>query len=440
MPADPFPYLLTTIISLEIHELNTGTFISLIVVFSLILLSVLVSGSDTSFFSLNSLALNDISEVDKKKEKQIRGLLSNPKKLFATIFIAKNVINVLIIVISFFISHNVFDFSSSIITKIIFQIIVISFILVLLTQISPKVYAKQNAVSFSIITCSLVKFLYFIFSPISSFLINSSSFIDKRLKQKSLDISIEELSQALDFSRDEDELKDEKKILKSIIDFGNIDVREIMKPRVDVISLEKNASFQEVLSLVVSSPYSRIPVYENSFDNIHGVLYIKDLIPYISTKKINWSSLCHEPLFVPETKKINDLLKEFQEKKIHLAFVVDEYGGTSGIVTLEDVLEEIVGEINDEFDEDGTQYSKLDDNNYIFEAKTSLNDFLKVVEGETDYFDNIKGDTDTIAGIIIEKTGTIPKKSEKVEFFPYTFFIESADDRKINKVKVKIDR
>ena len=440
MPADPFPYLLATIISLEIHDLNTGTFISLMIVFSLILLSALVSGSDTSFFSLNSHALNDISDIDKKKEKQIRGLLSNPKKLFATIFIAKNVINGLIIVISFFISHNVFDFSSSIITEITFQVIVISFILVLLTQITPKVYAKQNAVSFSIITCSLVKFLYFIFSPISSFLINSSSFIDKRLKQKSLDISIEELSQALDFSRDEDKLKEEKKILKSIIDFGNIDVREIMKPRVDVISLEKNASFQEVLSLVVSSPYSRIPVYENSFDNIHGVLYIKDLIPYISTKKINWSSLCHEPLFVPETKKINDLLKEFQEKKIHLAFVVDEYGGTSGIVTLEDVLEEIVGEINDEFDEDGTQYSKLDDNNYIFEAKTSLNDFLKVVEGETDYFDNIKGDTDTIAGIIIEKTGTIPKKSEKVEFFPYTFFIESADDRKINKVKVKIDR
>ena len=440
MPADPFPYLLTTIISLEIHDLNTGTFISLMIVFSLILLSALVSGSDTSFFSLNSHALNDISDVDKKKEKQIRGLLSNPKKLFVTIFIAKNVINVLIIVISFFISHNVFDFSSSIITEITFQVIVISFILVLLTQITPKVYAKQNVVSFSIITCSLVKFLYFIFSPISSFLINSSSFIDKRLKQKSLDISIEELSQALDFSRDEDKLKEEKKILKSIIDFGNIDVREIMSPRVDVISLEKNASFQEVLSLVISSPYSRIPVYENSFDNIHGVLYIKDLIPYITTKKINWSSLCHEPLFVPETKKINDLLKEFQEKKIHLAFVVDEYGGTSGIVTLEDVLEEIVGEINDEFDEDGTQYSKLDDNNYIFEAKTSLNDFLKVVEGETDYFDNIKGDTDTIAGIIIEKTGTIPKKSEKVEFFPYTFFIESADDRKINKVKVKIDR
>tara|TARA_B100001287_G_scaffold170931_1_gene143827 strand:- start:62 stop:1384 length:1323 start_codon:yes stop_codon:yes gene_type:complete len=440
LAADPFPYFLNTTISLEIHDLNTVTMMGLILIFLLTFLSILVSGSDTSFFSLNSHDLNDISDIDKKKEKQIRGLISDPKKLFATIFLAKNFTNALIIVLSFFLLNNIFDFYSSLIIQFFFQVIIITFIVVFLFQITPKFYAKQNAVSFSIRTCSLVKFLYFIFSPISSFLINSSSFIDKRLKQKSLDISIEELSQALDFSRDEDKLKEEKKILKSIIDFGNIDVREIMKPRVDVISLEKNASFQEVLSLVVSSPYSRIPVYQNSFDNIHGVLYIKDLIPYISSKKIDWSSLCHEPLFVPETRKINDLLKEFQEKKIHLAFVVDEYGGTSGIVTLEDVLEEIVGEINDEFDDDGTQHSKLDDNNYIFEAKTSLNDFLKVVEGETDYFDNIKGDTDTIAGIIIEKTGTIPKKLEKVEFPPYTFFIESADDRKINKVKVQIDR
>ena len=440
MAADPFPYFLNTTISLEIHDLNTVTLVGLILIFLLTLLSVLVSGSDISFFSLNSHDLNDISDIDKKKEKQIRGLLSDPKKLFATIYLAKNFTNTLIIILSFFILNNIFDFSSSIIIQFIFQVIIITFILVLLSQITPKFYAKQNAVSFSIYTYSLVKFLYLIFSPISSFVINSSSFIDERLKQKSLDISLEELSQALDFSRGEDKLKEEKKILKSIIDFGNIDVREIMKPRVDVISLEKNTPFQDVLSLVESSPYSRIPVYQNSFDNIHGVLYIKDLIPYISTKKIDWSSLCHEPLFVRETKKINDLLKEFQEKKIHLAFVVDEYGGTSGIVTLEDVLEEIVGEINDEFDDDGTQYYKLDDNNYVFEAKTSLNDFLKVVEGETDYFDNIKGDTDTIAGIIIEKTGTIPKKSDKIEFPPYTFFIESADDRKINKVKVQIER
>ena len=440
MAADPFPYFLNTTISLEIHDLNTVTLVGLILIFLLTLLSVLVSGSDISFFSLNSHDLNDISDIDKKKEKQIRELLSDPKKLFATIFLAKNFTNTLIIILSFFLLNNIFDFSSSIIIQFIFQVIIITFILVFLYQITPKFYAKQNAVSYSIYTYSLVKFLYSIFSPISSFVINSSSFIDERLKQKSLDISLEELSQALDFSRDEDKLKEEKKILKSIIDFGNIDVREIMKPRVDVISLEKNTPFQDVLSLVVSSPYSRIPVYQNSFDNIHGVLYIKDLIPYISTKKIDWSSLCHDPLFVPETKKINDLLKEFQEKKIHLAFVVDEYGGTSGIVTLEDVLEEIVGEINDEFDDDGTQYNKLDDNNYIFEAKTSLNDFLKVVEGETDYFDNIKGDTDTIAGIIIEKTGTIPKKLDKVEFPPYTFFIESADDRKINKVKVQIER
>ena len=244
---------------------------------------------------------------------------------------------------------------------------------------------------------SLIKFFETIFSPFSSILIKTSSFIDKRLKQKSLDISMEEISQAIELASDGDQLEEEKKILKSIVEFGNIDVREIMKPRIDVVSLEKNVSFDQVLNLIVSSSYSRIPVYEGSFDNIHGVLYIKDLIPHISSKNVDWNSMCHEAFFVPETKKINDLLKEFQEKKIHLAIVVDEYGGTSGIVTLEDVLEEIVGEINDEFDDDGNQYSKLDRDNFVFEAKISINDFLKVVEGETDYFDEIKGDADTIA-------------------------------------------
>ena len=229
----------------------------------------------------------------------------------------------------------------------------------MLGEITPKVYAKQNAVLFSKRISSLIKFFETVFSPFSSILIKSSSFIDKRLKQKSIDISMEEISQAIELASDGDQLEEEKKILKSIVEFGNIDVREIMKPRIDVVSLEKNVSFNEVLNLIVSSSYSRIPVYESSFDNIYGILYIKDLIPHISSKNFNWNSMCHEALFVPETKKINDLLKEFQEKKIHLAIVVDEYGGTSGIVTLEDVLEEIVGEINDEFDDDGNQYLNL---------------------------------------------------------------------------------
>tara|TARA_B000000532_G_scaffold234488_1_gene219008 strand:- start:9050 stop:10372 length:1323 start_codon:yes stop_codon:yes gene_type:complete len=438
--ADPFPILLNTIISVEIKDLTIGLVIGIIIVFILIFLSALVSGSEVSFFSLSSKNLEDLSEIDEKKEDQIRSLLSNPNKLLATILITNNFINVAIIILSSYLTANIFDFSSSKTFQFIVQVIVITFVLVLLGEITPKVYAKQNAVLFSKRMSSIIKFFETIFSPFSSILIKTSSFIDKRLKQKSIDISMEEISQAIELASDGDQLEEEKKILKSIVEFGNIDVREIMKPRIDVVSLEKNVSFDQVLNLIVSSSYSRIPVYEGSFDNIHGVLYIKDLIPHISSKNVDWNSMCHEALFVPETKKINDLLKEFQEKKIHLAIVVDEYGGTSGIVTLEDVLEEIVGEINDEFDDDGNQYSKLDRDNFVFEAKISINDFLKVVEGETDYFDEIKGDADTLAGLIIERTGIIPKISDKVDFPPYTFFIESADERKINRVKVHIHR
>ena len=439
MAPDPLPIFLNSV-TVEINDLTIGLVIGIIFVFFLIFLSALVSGSEVSFFSLSSKNLEDLSAIDKKKEDQIRNLLSNPNKLLATILITNNFINVAIIILSSYLTENIFDFSSSKFFQFIVQVIVITFILVLLGEITPKVYAKQNAVLFSKRTSSLIKFFETIFSPISSILIRTSSFIDKRLKQKSLDISMEEISQAIELASDGDQLEEEKKILKSIVEFGNIDVREIMKPRIDVVSLKKNVSFDEVLNLIISSSYSRIPVYEDSFDNIHGILYIKDLIPHISSKNIDWNSMCHEPLFVPETKKINDLLKEFQEKKVHLAIVVDEYGGTSGIVTLEDVLEEIVGEINDEFDDDGTLYSKLDSDNFVFEAKISLNDFLKIVEGETDYFDDIKGDADTIAGLIIERIGIIPKISEQINLPPYTFFIESADDRKINRVKVRIQR
>ena len=439
MAADPLPVILNTV-SVEINDLTIDLIIGTIIVFILIFLSALVSGSEVSFFSLSSKNLEDLSEIDEKKEEQIRSLLSKPNKLLATILITNNFINVAIIILSSYLTSNIFDFSSSKTFQFIVQVIVITFVLVLLGEITPKVYAKQNAVLFSKRMSSLIKFFETIFSPFSSILIKTSSFLDKRLKQKSLDISMEEISQAIELASDGNQLEEEKKILKSIVEFGNIDVREIMKPRIDVVSLEKNVTFDQVLNLIVSSSYSRIPVYEDSFDNIHGVLYIKDLIPHISSKNVDWNSICHEALFVPETKKINDLLKEFQEKKIHLAIVVDEYGGTSGIVTLEDVLEEIVGEINDEFDDDGNQYSKLDSDNFVFEAKISINDFLKVVEGETDYFDEIKGDADTIAGLIIERTGIIPKISEKVDFPPYTFFIESADERKINRVKVHIHR
>ena len=417
-----------------------GLVLSILVVLVLIFLSALISGSEVSFFSLSSQNLENLSEIDERKEKQIRKLLKNPNKLLATILIANNFINVAIIILSSFIISDIFNFKTGSSVQFVIQVIVITFILVLLGEITPKVYAKQNAVSFSKKMTSVIIFFEWIFSPLSSILTSTTSFIDKRLKQKSAHISMEEISQAIELASDGVDHEDEKRILRSIVEFANIDVREIMQPRTDVIALDKNTSYSEVLELIISSSYSRIPVFEGSFDNIKCVLYIKDLIPHLSSDQMDWFSLCHEAMFVPETKKINDLLNEFREKKIHLAIVVDEYGGTSGIVTLEDVLEEIVGEINDEFDDDGHQYSRLDDNTFVFEAKTTLNDFLKIVEWEADYFDNVKGDTETLAGLILEQNGVIPKISEKIEITPFTFIVESADDRRIKRVKVNIDR
>lgn len=418
--------------------MTIGLILGILLVIFLVFLSALISGSEVSFFSLNSHNLEQLSRKDSKKEKKIRRLLKSPNKLLATILIANNFINVAIILISYYLTSNIFNFSSSPILQFIVQVVIITFILVLLGEITPKVYAKQHAVKFSKRMVSLIRFFEILFTPLSFILLSATSFIDKRLNQKASNVSIDEISQAIDLANDGHQHNNEKRILKSIVEFRNMDVKEIMKPRTDVISLDKKSSYQEVLQLILSSSYSRIPVYQDTFDNVKGVLYIKDLIPYLPEKELDWFELCHMPLFVPETKKINDLLKEFQEKKIHLAIVVDEYGGTSGIVTLEDVLEEIVGEINDEFDDDGQQYSKLDKNTYLFEAKTSLNDFLKIVDGKTDYFDDIKGDTETIAGIILEKTGVIPKISEKIEFNPYLFVIESVDDRRIKRVKVRI--
>ena len=437
MNEDPLLILFNTV-SFEVNEVTIGLVLSTLFVFFLIFLSALVSGSEVSFFSLSSKNLDELSEIDEIKEKKIRNLLKNPNKLLATILITNNFINVAIIILSSFITSSIFVFENGSVLEFLIQVIVITFILVLLGEITPKVYAKQNAVIFSQRTTSIIIFFEFIFSPLSSVLTSTTSFIDKRLKQKSTNISMDEISQAIDLASHG--VEHEKKILKSIVEFANIDVKEIMKPRTDVVALDKNMSYTQVLQIIISSSYSRIPVFEESFDNIIGILYIKDLIPHLSSEDVNWLSLCHEAMFVPETKKVNDLLNEFREKKIHLAIVVDEYGGTSGIVTLEDVLEEIVGEINDEFDDDGHQYSKLNDNTFVFEAKTTLNDFLKIVEWEADYFDNIKGDTETLAGLILEQNGVIPKISEKIEIDPFIFTIESADDRRIKRVKININR
>ena len=333
----------------------------------LLFCSALISGSEVAFFTLNP---NKWQEKDmSKRQVVIKKLMHRPNHLLATILITNNFVNVAIIILSTYITASLFNFNSFPILEFIIQIVVVTFLLLLLGEVIPKVFANQNALAFAAFMSTPVKILSKVFAPVSSILVATTSLIEKRFQSKGYQISVDELSTALDLAGENDTNEEEKRILRSIVEFGNIDVKEIMKSRVDVLAIEEQTSFEEVKKLIISSGYSRIPIYKENFDTILGVLYIKDILKHIKKEKFDWTSLVRSPFFVPESKMIDDLLKEFQEKKIHLAIVVDEYGGTSGIVTLEDIIEEIVGEINDEFDDDGIIFSKLDNRNYIFEGK-----------------------------------------------------------------------
>ena len=415
-----------------LNPLNWELTLAIAAMFILLLCSALISGSEVAFFSLNPNKLQDKNMT--KGQEIIKKLLNRPNHLLATILITNNFVNVAVIILSTYITAGFFNFSGLPILEFIIQVVIVTFLLLLLGEVIPKVFANQNALAFASFMSTPINILSKLFTPVSSILVATTSVIEKRFQNKGYQISVDELSSALDLAGENDTNEDEKRILRSIVEFGNIDVKEIMKSRLDVIAIEAQTSFEEVKKIVVRSGYSRIPVYKENFDTILGVLYIKDTLPYIKKEK-----LVRTPFFVPESKMIDDLLKEFQEKKIHLAIVVDEYGGTSGIVTLEDIIEEIVGEINDEFDDDGITFSKLDNSNYIFEGKTSLNDVLKTIDGEIDYFDEVKGDSDTLAGLILELKGNIPEKGEVLTYKPYTFTIESVDQRRVKRVKVSID-
>lgn len=399
--------------------------------------SALISGAEVAFFSLSP---QQWSEKDSSKAKlQIKSMMRQPNRLLATILIANNFVNVGIIILSTYITAGLFNFTSYPFLEFIVQVVVVTFLLLLLGEVIPKVFANQNALQFASFMTKPIRFLTIIFSPLSRLLVSATSFIERRYRAKGYQISVDELSSALDLAGENDTNEEEKRILRSIVEFGNTDVKEIMKSRVDVVAIDEEASMQQVKETVLETSYSRIPIYKENFDTIVGVMYIKDLLPYLGEKDFSWQSLIRTPFFVPESKMIDDLLQEFQEKKIHLAVVVDEYGGTSGIVTLEDIIEEIVGEINDEFDDDGIVYSKLDERTYIFEGKTSLNDVLKTIDGEIDYFDEVKGDADTLAGLILELKGNIPEKGERLSFEPYQFVVEAVDQRRVKRIKIVID-
>ncbi len=424
--------MLSIFSGIELHLFSLDVILSFLVILVLLFFSAFISGAEVAYFSLSPADLEDM------ENEKVQNLLKKPNELLATILIANNFINVGIVVISAYFTSIAITFPVDSNLEFFFQVIIITSLLVLFGEITPKIYANNNAVNFSLRMSKPLLFLKKLFYPLSYLLVTITSFIDKKLAAKQTEVSVEEITKALDIT--EHESKEERQILKSIVEFGNTDVKEIMKSRVAVLAIDKTTNFTEVIKIIVSSGYSRIPVFEEQFDNVLGILYIKDLIPYLKkTDDFDWVKLCRTAYFVPETKMINDLLKEFQVNKNHIAIVVDEYGGTSGLVTLEDVLEEIVGEINDEFDVDNNVYSKLDENNYIFEGKILLNDFLKIVKGEVDSFDEVKGESDSLAGLVLEIEGRIPKIGTVCKIPPYTIVVESADLRRIKRLKITID-
>ena len=419
------------------NGIDLNLFLASISMLFLLFCSAMISGSEVAFFSLDASKWED--EKDSTSEAQIKKMLHKPNHLLATILISNNFINVAIIILSTYMTDSLLDYNKYPILGFIIQVVVVTFALLLLGEVIPKVYANQKTLTFAKRMSGPLTILSALFKPLSQLLVSSTSIIEKRFNAKGYQISVDDLSSALDLAGENDTKEEEKRILRSIVEFGNIQVKEIMKSRVDVTALNQSTTFEEVKKVVISSGYSRIPVYKENFDTVIGVLYIKDLLPFLNHEDFNWSNLIRTPFFVPEGKMIDDLMREFQEKKIHLAIVVDEYGGTSGVVTLEDIIEEIVGDINDEFDDDGIQFSKLDNSNYIFEGKTSLNDVLKTIDGEIDFFDDIKGESDTLAGLILEMKGNIPENGEELNYEHYLFTVESVDKTRVKRVKITIN-
>ncbi|MBE0675939.1 MAG: gliding motility-associated protein GldE [Bacteroidales bacterium] len=409
----------------------------IIFILFLLLLSALMSGSEVAYFSLTPSEIEKLKSSRSKKAAAALKLHDAPEKLLSTILVANNFINVSIIILSAFISSSLFDFSGNPVLGFIIEVVAITFLLLLFGEILPKVYATHNHLGFALFMAYYLRTAYYIFKPVASALILSTSFIKKRAVNRQKGLSMSDLSDALNLSSVD--TGEDEKILKGIVKFGNISVSEIMTPRVDVMSLNIKSGFSEILPMIFESGFSRIPVYSDSFDNVKGILYVKDILPHTDKSDgFRWQSIIRPPYFVPETKRINDLLKEFQVKKIHMAIVIDEYGGTRGIITLEDILEEIVGEITDETDEDEVKYRKDNDNSYLFLGKILLNDFYKILEIEGDPFELVRGDSETLAGLILELTGEIPPKDHSVSYGRFMFTIASADRRRIKEIKVTL--
>lgn len=438
MDPDPLSLLLNVI------AFDSAVVIKLIVLVLLLVCSALISGAEVAFFGLSPTDLNQIEETKTQTGQRVVRLLNRPKKLLATILIANNTINIGVVLLfsaigDVLFSHMDYKIFGIISVKFFLEVVVATFLILMFGEILPKIYANRNKISFSNLMAYPLTILDFLFTPLSMPMRSGTLFLyDKLGKQKS-NLSVDHLSQALELASDGDTTKEEQKILEGIVSFGNTDTKQVMRPRIDIFSLDSEMKFPEVLEGIKKQGFSRVPVFTDNIDNVLGVLYVKDILPYLDRKSFNWASLIREPYFVPENKKLDDLLLEFQEKKNHLAIVVDEYGGTSGIVTLEDIIEEIVGDISDEFDDEDLIYSKLDDLNYVFEGKTTLKDFYRAVRiKDEDDFEDQKGESETIAGFVLEIAGSFPKRGEKILFKNYQFVVESLDKKRLKQIKITL--
>jgi len=415
--------------------MTTGAIIGIVVVAVLLFGSALISGSEVAFFSLSPQHINTLKEHPSRKEQLVLNLLEKPDRLLANILITNNFINVGIVIIASFVTGTLFNFSGSPALGFLIQVIVITFLLLIFGEIVPKVYANRFAPQFARLMAIPLIALDRLFQPLIYILIRSTGLVNRRLARKKQKISMDDLSEALDLTTGV--VQNEKDMLEGIVRFSNLEVSEIMKPRTDVTTVDIETDLRTLTKIIIESGYSRIPVFEETSDHLKGILYVKDLLPHINQKdEFNWQKLIREPFFVPETKKINDLLKEFQEKKIHLAIVVDEYGGTEGIVTMEDILEEVVGEITDESDEEEELYRRIDDRTTIFDGKTLLNDFYKVTELDDELFDDVKGDAETVAGLILELKGGFPRVNDIIHCKSVEFTVLGMNKRRIKEVKV----
>jgi len=419
--------------------IDASVVFSFALLFLLLFCSALISGAEVALFSLNRGDVEEGLEQKSKRIEIVSQLLERPKKLLATILVANNFINIAIVILFAFLGDFMFGNIADPRIKFVVEVVVVTFLILLFGEILPKIYASRNNLKFATFMAYPLKVLDVLLSPISLPMRGVTLAIHNKLGKQKSNLSINQLSQALELTSTEDTTKEEHKILQGIVSFGNTDTKQVMRPRIDIFALKIEQKYLEIMPQIIDNGYSRIPVYRDNMDTIEGILYVKDLLPYIDRKQFDWTTLLREPFFVPENKKLDDLMAEFQEKKVHLAVVVDEYGGTSGLISLEDIIEEIVGDISDEFDDEDLTYSKLDDNNYVFEGKTALKDFYKIIKLEEDVvFEDNKGEAETVAGFVLEISKSFPKLNSKIKFENYVFTIEAMDKKRIKLVKFTI--